>query len=201
VKPLSENNQQTRVLSHREQHEYMAKASPVLRDIATLILETGMRPEEVYMVRPENVNLLDSTLQVPHGKTPSARRRLGLTTAARDVLQARMRELATPYIFPCESDVERPIPKINNAHDRAIRDSGIAPIRLYDFRHTWATRAAMSGIDLVTLAAMLGHSKINMVMRYAHPTQGHQTQAMKNLELFNAEQHIAEFEREGIALQ
>src|SRR5262249_27050097 len=41
----------------------------------------------------------------------------------------------------------------------------------YDLRHTWATRAAEAGIDLVTLAAMLGHSKINMVLRYAHPTQ------------------------------
>ena len=30
------------------------------------------------------------------------------------------------------------------------------------------------GIDLVTLAAMLGHSKINMVLRYAHPTARHQ---------------------------
>lgn len=41
--------------------------------------------------------------------------------------------------------------------------------RLYDLRHTWATRAAEAGVDLVTLAALLGHSKIVMVMRYAHP--------------------------------
>jgi hypothetical protein len=33
------------------------------------------------------------------------------------------------------------------------------------------TGAVEAGIDLVTLAAMLGHSKINMVLRYAHPTQ------------------------------
>jgi hypothetical protein len=36
--------------------------------------------------------------------------------------------------------------------------------RLYDLRHTWATGAVEAGIDLVTLAAMLGHSKINMVL-------------------------------------
>jgi integrase len=85
--------------------------------------------------------------------------------------------LKTPYVFPCESDPTRPIPKVNNAHDRAVKESGITPMRLYDLRHTWATRAAMSGIDLVTLAAMLGHSRIQMVLRYAHPTQEHQTQA------------------------
>ena len=37
---------------------YLAKASPVLRDVAILILETGMRPEEVYTIRPENMELL-----------------------------------------------------------------------------------------------------------------------------------------------
>ena len=201
VKPLAENNQQTRVLTHKEQHAYMANATPTLRDIATLILETGMRPEEVYTLRPECVNLIEGTLQVPKGKTPSARRRLQLTKAAREVLQRRIQSLEYPYIFPCESDRSRPIPKINNAHDRAVRDSKIAPARLYDFRHTWATRAAMCGIDLVTLASMLGHSKINMVMRYAHPTQDHQAQAMRQLETFNAHQQIAEFEREGAPIQ
>jgi hypothetical protein len=35
---------------------------------------------------------------------------------------------------------------------------------------------------------MLGHSKINMVFRYAHPTAGHQAQAMKRLEMWVAEQ-------------
>jgi hypothetical protein len=54
----------------------------------------------------------------------------------------------------------------------------------------------MSGIDLVTLAAMLGHSRIQMVLRYAHPTQEHQSSAMERLEQYNAKQQIAEFERQ-----
>jgi integrase len=62
----------------------------------------------------------------------------------------------------------------------------VAPFKLYDLRHTWATRAAEAGIDLVTLAALLGHSKIQMVLRYAHPTQQHQTQAVERLERFAA---------------
>lgn len=77
---------------------------------------------------------------------------------------------------------------MNNAHDRALKRSGLRPFRLYDLRHTWATRAAMSGIDLVTLAAMLGHSRIQMVLRYAHPTEQHQAEAMRRLERFTAEQ-------------
>jgi hypothetical protein len=60
-----------------------------------------------------------------------------------------------------------------------VKASRVTPFRLYDLRHTWATRAAMSGIDLVTLASMLRHSRIRMVLRYAHPTQDHQTKAME----------------------
>jgi integrase len=201
VKFLAENNQQNRVLSYKEQKAYLDNVTITLRDIATLILETGMRPEEVYSLQPENVNLMMGTLQVVRGKTPAARRLIKLTSAATEILKRRVTGLETPYIFPCESDPSRPIPKINNAHDRAVKESGIAPARLYDLRHTWATRAAMSGIDLVTLAAMLGHSRIQMVLRYAHPTQEHQALAMDKLESFNAAQQISEFEREATAVQ
>jgi integrase len=64
----------------------------------------------------------------------------------------------------------------------------VAPFRLYDLRHTWATRAAEFAIDLVTLAAMLGHSKINVVLLYAHPTARHQTQAVQRMETWERDQ-------------
>jgi integrase len=102
----------------------------------------------------------------------------------------RIEGLKTPYLFSCETDATRPIPKINNAHDRAVRDSKVALSRLYDLRHAWATRAAEAGIDLVTLAALLGHSKIQMVLRYAHPTQEHQAKSVERLEQFNAARQI-----------
>jgi hypothetical protein len=57
----------------------------------------------------------------------------------------------------------------------------------------------MSGIDLVTLAAMLGHSRIQMVLRYAHPTQQHQSEAMQRLERFIIEQKIALAEKASSA--
>jgi hypothetical protein len=45
-------------------------------------------------------------------------------------------------------------------------------------------------IDLVTLAAMLRHAKINMVLRYAHPTASHQTQAMNRMETWVTDQRF-----------
>jgi site-specific recombinase XerC len=84
---------------------------------------------------------------------------------------------------------------VQNGHAAALKASKVAPFRIYDLRHTWATRAAEAGMDLPTLAALLGHSKLNMVMRYAHPQERHQAEAMKRLEAFNAAKEIEEIER------
>jgi integrase len=191
AKSLREDNEQTRVLSYIEQTAYLAKATPVLRDVATLMLETGMRPEEVYRIQPSDIELAADRLHVRRGKTKAAKRRIRLTAAAKFILTERLQKCEGPYLFPHADDLGKPVPKVNNAHDRAVKSSKVAPFRLYDLRHTWATRAAESGIDLVTLAATLGHSKINMVLRYAHPTQAHQTAAMKKMEHYVLAQSLS----------
>lgn len=110
-----------------------------------------------------------------------------------------MNEVSGPYLFPSPDDPFKPVVKLNNAHYGALKRSELKSFRLYDLRHTWATRAAMSGIDLVTLAAMLGHSRIQMVLRYAHPTEQHQAEAAKRLEEFNIAKAMAEVERQQSA--
>jgi integrase len=69
---LSENNEQNRVLTFEEQRRYLAAASDTLKDVATLMLETGMRPEEVYRIRVENVYPDQGYLFNPFGKTKAA---------------------------------------------------------------------------------------------------------------------------------
>lgn len=153
-----------------------------------------MRPEEVYTIERENVHLAEGHLFNPVGKTKAARRKIALTASAADVLRGRLNAASGRCLFPHEKDADKPMLKVNNAHSGALKRSKVPYFRLYDLRHTWATRAAMSGIDLVTLAAMLGHSRIQMVLRYAHPTEQHQAQAMRKLEEFNAAKQMAEFE-------
>jgi len=50
-------------------------------------------------------------------------------------------------------------------------------------------------MDLATVAAILGHAKLNMVQRYAHPQKQHIADSMKKLALANAAAELAEFER------
>lgn len=54
---------------------------------------------------------------------------------------------------------------------------------IYDFRHTFATRAAESGMPVATLAAILGHADLRSVMKYVHIRQESQDREM---ELFEA---------------
>jgi len=170
----------------------------MLRDVATLMLETRMRPEEVYRILPEDVHLDKNSLFNPYGKTKAAKRWIRLTATAQAVLRKRMDERKGAYLFPHADDAKRPVPKVNDAHEDAVRDSKIAPCPLYDLRHTWATRAVEAGVDLVTLAAMLGHSRIQMVLRYAHPTQEHQTRAMEKMERYVSQQQIEAAARQQV---
>ena len=195
VKFLAEQNQQNRVVSYVEQQSYLANASATLRDVATLIVETGIRPEEVFNLQRADVNLSDGFLTIQRGKTPAARRRIALTKTVATMLRARQGAVVgSPYLFPHDTDPARPLPNVHGAHHRALKASQVEPFRLYDLRHTWATRAAECGIDPVTLAAMLGHSRIQMVLRYAHPTQIHQTSAMERMEAHVASQAKKELE-------
>jgi integrase len=186
VKFLAENNEQVRVLSPDEAKLYLLAASQPLQDIASLMLETGMRPEEVCRLRRENVHLEHGYLFNPYGKTKAAKRKVPLSDKAAAVLSKRLANVKGDYLFPGRGVGDAPIVKVNNAHTATVGRSGVRPFRLYDLRHTWATRAAMAGVDLVTLAAMLGHSRVQMVMRCAHPTEEHQFNAMKKVQTFVA---------------
>ena len=202
AKTLREDNEQMRVLGYDEQAKYLAAATLMLRDVATLMLETGMRPEEVYRMltgeRSSGQDQLVQPIRQDQGGEEAHQAngdRQACAGKANQRVQGRSWSAGsatppTPTSLSQESTSPRP---------SACGTARWHHFRLYDLRHTWATRAAMSGIDLVTLAAMLGHSKINMGLRYAHPTQEHQTQAMERLERFVAEQQIeAEARRQGI---
>lgn len=55
----------------------------------------------------------------------------------------------------------------------------------YDFRHTFAKRAAEAGMPIATLAAILGHADLRSVMKYVHVRQEAQDRAMLAFEEAN----------------
>jgi len=201
VKLFPEGPGMMRVVSHDEQHLYLAAAKPLLRDVAVIMLETGMRPEEVFSIQKGNVHLAERYLFIPKGKSRFARRNVLLTDAALDVLRRRLAEAGTrvAYLFPNRRHPGRPLTTMQKAHLEAIADAGISPrFRLYDLRHTFGTRMAMAGVDLPTLKELMGHANISTTMRYVHPTPEHKRMAVDKLERFNLTQTFAKYEtRQG----
>jgi integrase len=53
-----------------DENAYLATASEQLKDIARIILDTGMRPEEVFRIEVSNLDFSKRTIFNPSGKTP-----------------------------------------------------------------------------------------------------------------------------------
>ena len=102
-----------------------------------------------------------------------------------DLLKHRATKAKGAFVFPSKCGPDRPIGSVRKGHDLAIEVAGITDhFRLYDLRHTFATRAVASGVDLPTLSAMLGHTSIQMTMRYVHPAEEQKKIAAGKLEAF-----------------
>jgi integrase len=164
------------VLSDAEEKLYFTRTRGVLHDVGRLLILQGCRPEEIYSLKAENVDLVLGVVHIRRGKTKAARRTLTLTSESKLILARRLDGKST-WIFPSPRKPGMHISKLDGSHNRVLETTGLSFV-LYDLRHTFATRMAQSGVDLPTLAAILGHSSIRCVLRYVHPTAEHQKAAM-----------------------
>jgi integrase len=74
---------------------------------------------------------------------------------------------------------------VRKSHDAALKRAGVQQhFRLAISRHTYATRAAQAGVDVLTLAALLGHTRVQMTSRYVHPTDQPKREATQKLEAY-----------------
>jgi site-specific recombinase XerD len=175
------------VLTADEEKQYFLRAirHKDLYDLGRLILNQGMRPDELICLRKEDVNLERGQVRICNGKSLAARRTLDLTGESRQIL-ARRTLGSSVWIFPSPRNPGQHIARLNGAHDRlcatALKAGVTFNFVLYDLRHTFATRLAQAGVDLATLAAILGHSSIRIVHRYVHPTAEHKRAAMLRYE-------------------
>jgi integrase len=171
------------ILTPEEEEYYFSRAAKHmdLHDLGRLMLNQGMRPDEVTSLHRNDVDLVRGQLHIQQGKSAAARRTLDLTSESRRILAPRTSGDSL-WIFPSPRNPGHHITRLNGAHDRLCEKALVAGVVLkfvlYDFRHTFATRIAQAGIDLATLGAILGHSSIRIVQRYVHPTAEHKRNAM-----------------------
>ena len=132
-------------------------------DIIRLLLLTGCRRGEIVGLRWSEVR--DGMLALADAKTGP--RTVPLATQARAVLDRQPRD-ESHFVFPSPNDPGRPRgPNLALWH-RARREAGIEDVRLHDLRHTMASHAVMSGVPVPVVSRLLGHSNVQMTLRYAH---------------------------------
>lgn len=198
VRFLKENGRE-RILSFEEERKYLSAARQPLRDAATLIVELGLRPNEICSIRREHIHVLAVSpfLHVPGGKTKNARRDVPLTQRANEILNRRCAAAKGEYIFPLRVgrgiDWSRPMCELHPAHYDALEESQIHPrFQLYDLRHTYGTRAIEGGTDPLTLMRLMGHADLKTTARYVHLSKRHLAEAQTKIERYRAEREIAE---------
>ena len=91
-------NHRERVLTPEEETLYFAGAKSdamnqhvdpsLLADVASILLDCGLRPEECFRLRPENVR--GSKIEIHYGKSDNARRRIPMTPRVRAILDMRI---------------------------------------------------------------------------------------------------------------
>ena len=132
--------------------------------VIRLLMLTGCRFGEIASLEWDWIK--GKRIFLPDSK--SGPRTVWLSSAARAVIDAIPRYGPDcPFLFPARPPT-RPIDNINTHWDRIRREAGLSDVRLHDLRHSWASVAAMNGVDMVTIAKLLGHALVETTERYTH---------------------------------
>ncbi len=185
------SNSRTRFLSNEEAHTLLESAkdsrNKKLYPYLLLMMHTGMRPSEAAGLQWGDVDL-DARLVKLH-ITKTDMRYVPLTEKSGDVLCSIYPEDAEKdtYVFlPPESLAStrvRNIPSLHfkRAFETVRSKAGLDDVRLHDLRHTAASHLLMAGVDIRTLAEILGHKTMQMVHRYTHLLNDHKLKAVDRI--------------------
>jgi integrase/recombinase XerD len=210
IKQLSGENRRDHVVTPEEERHFLAvaeKHDPEIGHVVVCLVDTGLRPEEFYAMRWEQINWNNGkfgTLYIPHGKTPAARRTIFLSARVRFVLEHRWEFAGSAHegwVWPSttksghfeqstikkrlEKNLQRCDEAEANTKRRGIK-SGLNPRHVrrfipYNLRHTFLTRLGESGCDAWSLAKIAGHSNISIGSRYVHPSEAAMEKAFSSM--------------------
>lgn len=181
------------VLSHQQERQYLGAAPPLLRDVALLLLDTGLRLGEAVSLEWRNVHLEPVNgarfgyLQIRDGKSKNARRNVCLTVRVKEMLQARKTKSKSCWIFPGDPGKHFQGTSLDHQHAkiRALLNFSNEYV-LHSLRHTMLSRLGNAGTDAFTIMRIAGHSSVTVSERYVHPTPEALERAFERLEALNA---------------
>ncbi len=159
-------------MSYVEEEELLNASIDWLKPIFVLGIETGMRQGELLDFRWPNVDLFRRTFTILKQKN-KGKDTLPLSEKAIEILKAR-NKVGGIYendglVFFNENGKKIDARNLLRAFYSATKRAKITNLRWHDAtRHTFATRLAQSGVDLLTIQKLGRWKTIQMVLRYAH---------------------------------
>ncbi|HHL33166.1 MAG TPA: site-specific integrase [Desulfobulbaceae bacterium] len=172
--------------------ECRASKNKMLYPYILTLLHTAMRPSEAAGLRWDQVDLKNRSLTL--FVTKNEPRTVPLTQPVVNVLQELRKDNGdNEFVFlkdAGKSTQAKNIPssRFRPSFDKARERAGLQQIHMHDLRHTAASHMLMAGTDLRTLAAILGHSTLQMVLRYTHLLDDHKLNAVDRISTFGIEQ-------------
>jgi integrase/recombinase XerD len=166
--PLKLANSRVRFLLPEEEEQILnACGSEEHRLMIIFAIETGLRKCEQLAARPSQVHREQREILVPTSKNGKPRV-VPLSARAMGVLDRldELHEPDRPFLFrgPRTDHFAR----TQHFWGPVVAASGVEDICWHDLRHTFASRYLQDGGSLPLLQKVLGHSNIQVTMRYAH---------------------------------
>jgi len=176
VKFFNEDNSRLRYLTEEEYSRLIQAAktietSPLLAEKIILSVHTGLRRGSLFHLRWDYVDFLNRVVRIPRTKSgrPHA---VPLNATVLTTLQTLYTERLPdcPYVFAHATgrQVGEPVKDVKNGFHSALEIAEIKDFTWHDLRHTFASWLIMKGASLRSVAELLGHRGLRMVMRYAH---------------------------------
>lgn len=177
----------TRFLSEAEEEALLLWAPEYIWPLLVMALNTGARGVELRRAKWEDITEVEGRMLIKlrhrKGVTGDWRERfIPLNPRARAAVaeQARLNgqnsvplERRRGFVFrnlwgePWKSNL-----RISEVLLEASERAGLADVKMHDLRRTFASRMVARGVDMRTVAELLGHSNLALMERYAHLSPG-----------------------------
>jgi len=185
IKRFPEADPRTRFLSEDELERLLAackeqKRQPWLLPLVTVAVHTGMRRGELLGLLWSNVDLNRELITLQQHKTLK-NKYIPINEAAREALIWLDKHRYGDHVFMYKWGKHIGKTNVQDAIDNVCSKAGIDDFTFHGTRHTFGSHLIMAGVDLVTVAKLMGHTNIKMTMRYAHLAPKHEAEAVAKL--------------------
>jgi len=147
----------------------IANATPRMALFLSMSKDLGTRPIELTWLKVKDINLKNGVVTITSAKHCNGRT-LKLKSTTLDMLKQYIskKELnQNDRIFPTSSDyIGDSYRRLRNKLAKKLQIPTIAQIRLYDFRHYYATMLYHKTKDLLHVKVALGHKDLRQTLRY-----------------------------------